>query len=175
MNRLSPLLTSIAFTQAIAIEPRRAAPFFSRGRLHLFRGPPAKAQADFKQAAELEPKYAYHALWLEIADRRNKTPSRLKQAVPHLDMKAWPAPVVRLFLGEIPPEALLAAADNANAATKQEQTCEANFYGGEFALSKGAKEEAARLFRVALDTCPKTFLEAGAAHAELEMLGAAPN
>jgi hypothetical protein len=47
------------------------------------------------------------------------------------------------------PEAVLAAADDPDANTKKDQVCEANFYSGEFALLQGAKDEAARLFRLA--------------------------
>ena len=42
-------------------------------------------------------------------------------------MTKWPAPVLRLFLGEMPAEAVLAAADDANAWTRKCQTCEGEF------------------------------------------------
>jgi hypothetical protein len=46
---------------------------------------------------ELGPKYAYTALWLDIAERRNNIASHLALAAKQLDMTTWPAPVVRLF------------------------------------------------------------------------------
>jgi lipoprotein NlpI len=70
------------------------------------------------------------------------------------------------------PAAVLAAADDPNAAKKIGQVCEANFYSGEWALRQGAKDDAARQFGVAGRDCPKTFIEGNAAALELKALGA---
>jgi lipoprotein NlpI len=37
--------------------------------------------------------------------------------------------------------------------------CEANFYGGEYALRTAATTEATRLFRLAASDCPHDFVE----------------
>jgi hypothetical protein len=37
--------------------------------------------------------------------------------------------VIRLFLGQLTPAAMLAAADDPNPAIKKKQVCKANFYG----------------------------------------------
>ena len=79
-----------------------------------------------------------------------------------------------MFLGQMPPAAVLAAADDPDDKAKKGQVCEANFYSGELALRQGAKDDAARLFRLAAGDCPKTFGESFAANAELKALGAAP-
>ncbi len=89
-------------------------------------------------------------------------------------MTAWPAPVVRMFLGELTPAQVLAAADDKDPKTKQGQVCDANFYNGELALMKGAKDDALRLFRLAANDCLHTFTEWSAANAELKALGVAP-
>jgi lipoprotein NlpI len=89
-------------------------------------------------------------------------------------MTAWPAPVIRMFLGQLTPAAALAAADDPDADTKTGQICEANFYSGELALQTGGKDEATRLFKLASSGCPKGFNEYAAANAELKALGAAP-
>jgi lipoprotein NlpI len=89
-------------------------------------------------------------------------------------MKGWPAPVVRLFLGEMTPAGVLTAADDPDPKKRREQVCEANFYSGEMALFRGAREEATRLFRIAASECPHTFVERSAAVAELKALGASP-
>jgi hypothetical protein len=47
-------------------------------------------------------------------------------------------------------------------------------YRGELALQQGAKAEAARLFRLAAADCPKSFIEYGAAIAELKGLDREP-
>lgn len=89
-------------------------------------------------------------------------------------MTAWPAPVIRMFLGQTTPAAVLAAADDADAFKKKGRICEANFFSGELALRTGAKDEAIRLFRLAASGCPKDFVEVPAANAELKAAGAAP-
>jgi lipoprotein NlpI len=91
----------------------------------LYAGSRANAQADFKQANELNPKDAYAAVWLDIAERRANLPSHLAQYASQVDKKMWPAPVIRLFLGEMTPSQVLAAADDKNAKTKQGHVCAA--------------------------------------------------
>jgi lipoprotein NlpI len=113
-------------------------------------------------------------LWLEIVNKRSNLASRLPQAIAQLDMTEWPAPVIRLFLGQLTPEAVLAAADNPDAKAKAGQVRQANFYSGELALSKGAKDGATRLFRLAADLCPKGSDEWRASRAELKALGLTP-
>jgi lipoprotein NlpI len=66
----------------------------------------------------------------------------------------------------------LAAADDSDAKTKKGEVCEANFYGGEFALLRGRKDEARHLLGLAADDCPKTFVEYYSAKAELKAFGA---
>jgi lipoprotein NlpI len=163
-----------AYGEAISLNPKYFSAYFSRGRAYLYGGSLAKAQADFKQANELDPKHVYAALWLDLAERRNNLPSHLAQAAKQLDIKQWPAPVVRLFLGELSPAETLDAADHKDSKTKQGQVCEANFYSAERALSQSTKEEATRLFRLAASDCPHDFIEWDAANAELKALGVAP-
>jgi lipoprotein NlpI len=162
------------YDAAIRLDPKHASAYLNRGLAYLYGDLLAKAQADFKEASELDPKDAYAALWLDLTERRNNIPSHLAQAATPIDMKTWPAPVIRLFLGELTPEAVLAAADDPNPITKQGQVCEANFYSGERALQDGSKEAAARLFRTAVDGCPRDFMEWFAANAELKALGLKP-
>jgi lipoprotein NlpI len=140
-----------------------------RGVANLYAGALPNAVADFNQASSLDPRNAYPALWLDIANKRSSLPSRLADAVAQIDMTRWPAPVIRLYLGQMTPEAVLAAADNANAG----QICEANFYTGELELQQGKKEDATRLFRLAAATCPQSFVEHEGAETELKALGAA--
>jgi lipoprotein NlpI len=89
-------------------------------------------------------------------------------------MTKWPAPIIRLFLGQLKPEAVLLAAADSDAHTKKGQVCEANFYSGELMLQQGNKDDATRLFRLAVADCPKRFVEWEAANAELKALGVQP-
>ena len=98
-------------------------------------------------------------------------PSRFAQASMQIDMTEWPAPIIRLYLGQMTPEAVLAAADDPDVNTKKRQVCDANFFIGELALQRGAKDEAVRLFRLAAAGCEKT---GGVANIELKALDAQP-
>jgi lipoprotein NlpI len=159
------------YNEAIRLMPRFTMAYRNRGRARLYGGNVARAFTDLSQATELNPKDAYSQLWLDIVGQRNGAPSRLAQSISAVDMTRWPAPVIRLFLGQLTPAAVLAAADDPNAKRKAEQICEANLYAGEFFLRQD-KSEAARLFRVAVNDCPiQNFTERNAAKTELKLLG----
>ena len=98
------------------------------------------AVADLKQATELNLVFvAYTALWLDIANKRSNLPSRLAEATSQIDMTKWPAPVVRLYLGQITPKPCLLPLTIPDADTKKDQVCEANFYMAEMFLQQGKK------------------------------------
>ena len=123
---------------------------------------------------KLSPKLAHIALWQDIIARRTSAASRLGEAKASLDMKAWPAPVVRMMLGEATPVATLTAADHPQPKTRTDQVCEVAFFSGQLALRGNEKGEAERLFRLAASECPANFVEWWAAKAELKALGASP-
>src|SRR5579863_3186309 len=159
------------FNKAIKLDPENATAHFNRGvAYYVVGGRIPDAVADFKKAAELNPKDAYAAIWRDLAERRNNAPSHLAEAVKQLDMTAWPAPVIRHLFGELTAEQTLGAAFDTDPRTKQAQTCEANFYSGEFALIQKNKKEAQRLLKLAADDCPPSFVESTAAIAELIQL-----
>ncbi|HUZ32089.1 MAG TPA: tetratricopeptide repeat protein [Xanthobacteraceae bacterium] len=105
------------YNEAIRLHPKYARAYFNRGLANLYGGSLPKALADLNQASELDPKYAYAALWLDIVNKRSNLASRLPRAISQLDMTKWPVPVIRLFLGQMTPEAVLAAADDSDANT----------------------------------------------------------
>jgi tetratricopeptide (TPR) repeat protein len=162
------------YDQAIQIDPNNGGAYFFRGLAELYGGALPKALADLDQISARAPKDAYVALWRDIADKRSKQPSSLAAAVSQLDMTKWPAPVIRLYLGETTPEAVLAAADDPAPAIKKDQLCEANFFTGEIALQRGDKDEAVQLFRFSASNCPKDYVQSDAAVAELKALGVSP-
>jgi lipoprotein NlpI len=162
------------FSEAIQLDPKDVLAYKGRGIAYLYSGTLPKALADLNQASEMDPKNAYTALWVEIVSKRSNLPSRLADATKQIDMTQWPAPIIRLYLGQSTLAAVLAAADDPDAHTKKAQVCEANFYGGEFALQRGRKDEAKRLIGLAAADCPKTFIEYDSATAELKALGANP-
>jgi lipoprotein NlpI len=159
------------FTKSIKLEAEDATAYFNRGvAYYVVGGHTADAVADFKKAAELNPKDAYAAIWRDLAERRTNASIHLAEAAKQLDMTMWPAPVIRHFLGELNTEQTFGAAFDTDPKTKLSQTCEANFYSGELALLKKNKKEAQRLLKLAADECPQSFVESAAAIAELIML-----
>jgi tetratricopeptide (TPR) repeat protein len=155
------------FGRAIKLEADDPTTYFNRGvAYYVTGGRIPDAIADFKKAAELNPKDAYAALWRDLAERRNNLPSHLAEAAKKLDMTVWPAPVIREFLGEFNAEQTFGAAFDTDPQTKVAQTCESNFYSGELALLKKNKKEAQRLLKLAADNCPPSFIESTAALAE---------
>ena len=156
------------FGASIKLDPDNQATYFNRGvAYYVIGGHVADAEADFRKAVELEPKDAYAALWLDLAERRNGGASHLRQASAKLDMTAWPAPLIREFLGEANAAQTLAAAHDDDPKTSTGRSCEANFYSGEFALLTKNKREGMRLLRQAASDCPRGYIEAPAATAEL--------
>jgi lipoprotein NlpI len=164
----------VYYNAAIRRDPNDDDAYFHRGLAKLYAGALPAAMADLVQASRLDPEYAYYALWIDIIDKRRNEAGSLAQATAHFDMSKWPAPVVRLFLGETTPAAVRAAADDLDPATRGGQLCEANFYSGEYARQHGDMQEAARLFRLAAAGCARDFVEGPAAGAELEALGQSP-
>jgi tetratricopeptide (TPR) repeat protein len=159
------------YDRAIQLAPKDARIYRSRSIAGLYAGLLPKAQADIDQSRDLDPKNPYAALWLDILAKRSNAPSQFAEVAQQLDTVKWPAPIIRLVLGETTAEAVLSAADDPDAKRKKGQVCEANFYTGELALQRGAKEEAARLFQLAAATCPEAFFERWAAAAELRGFG----
>src|SRR3989344_5456164 len=54
-----------------------------------------------------------------------------------LDVVKWPGPVVAFYLGRGSPASILSGAKNPDSKTRQEQLCVANFYVGQWQLTKG--------------------------------------
>src|ERR1700730_18115359 len=116
--------------QAIELDPKSAASYYRRGFAYYLTGMLPRALADLTQANSLDPTDAHLALLLDIVAQRSKLQSRLKQLSAKVNMTAWPKPVIRLYLMQLTPEAVLAAANDPDTTTKRGQVCEANFYSG---------------------------------------------
>jgi lipoprotein NlpI len=77
----------------------------------------------------------------------------------------WPYAVIDFYLGRRSLDEMGAAAANAN------KQCDLAFFAGEWQLLHGNKAEARASLQVAVDTCPKTFVEFAGAISELRRLG----
>jgi len=158
----------------IKANPKYAPAIFHRGFAYFLAGALPKALADLSQANALDPTDAYTVLTLDIVGQKSRLPSNMAQLSGKLDMTVWPAPVIRLFLGQGTPDAVMAATDDPDPVTRRGRVCEANYYAGEVALLHGNRDEAVKLFTAASANCPSRWTEWEAADAELKALGVTP-
>jgi lipoprotein NlpI len=158
------------YDAAIKLKPDDADAIHSRGFVNFYLGRYAAAAEDFQRGAAND---AYVALWRHLAR------SRIGLADPHelalntivkFDRAVWPSPIIGLFLGQMQPAQVLAAAQAGDAKKRRDQGCEASFYLAEYALMKIEIGDAQRLFREAQQACPIGFVEHIAAEAELKRL-----
>jgi lipoprotein NlpI len=160
------------YHEVIRLDRKLPEAYLELGLAYLYRGNLARAFAEVRQASEFHPMDPYGALWVDIVGQRNNLPSRLSEVISNIDMTAWPAPVIRLFLGQTTPAAVLAAAADPDPVKQARQVCDADFFSGEWSLRSGAKDEARRLFLLAAGDCPKSFIQWSAALEELKSLRA---
>jgi tetratricopeptide (TPR) repeat protein len=150
------------YTAAIAIAPNSNNDVRERGFLYFSAGNFAAAAADFQRAIALKDDL-YPALFRYLALSRGgqSASAALEADVSRLKSKDWPYAVAELYLGRSTPEALHAAASNAD------EKCEAEFYVGQWHLVRGEREQARPLLQGVVDRCSKELIEHAAAAAEL--------
>lgn len=152
-------------SEAIRLDPNSATSYFARGRVHYFRGEYPAAIADLQQAngRQRDP---YSALWLYLSRARAGQNGRdeLIFWASALPRNAWPFPLIEFYLGVRPAPSVYAAAAN------PDQTCEADFYTGEWLVQQKLEQPAIERLRRAIAACPKSFIEYGGAVAELKRL-----
>jgi lipoprotein NlpI len=158
------------YDAAIAQKPDDWMAYLFRGIAFTYGGKLAEAQSDFKRGAQLAPKVPYFPIWLHIAERRAQQTSTLAAAVSRLDMMKWPAPAVRMFLGEDLPTAVLAYGST-NVKTRKYGACEATFFVAEHSYLAGQRDDAVRLYKETKQACRRNFVESVAAHLALRSLG----
>ncbi len=163
-------LAILDFNEALRLNPNDGDALGDRGYAHFFLGEFGDAQQDLGRMRN----YPYPAIWLYLARSRAGQPAQTDLATDaaKLNLKAWPSPVVNLFLGKTTPELFLAAAKDKDPKKDREQHCEAYFYLGQKALIAGKQDEANKMFQKSLDTHVTTFYEYMGAQAELQRASA---
>ena len=150
-------------------DPRVQAVRLARFDQGLFR----VSVSDFARAVELDPSRAYRVLGLYLAKARAGDRDRkdLARHAARLDLTRWPGPAVALFLGQITPQAMIAAAQDPDPNALRERYCEAYFYAGEFYLIHGQRTAAVQMFQSAVATATTSLFEHSSAKGELRRLG----
>lgn len=161
-------------TLALASRQDDVVAFRQRGIAEYYRGQVASALQDLDRATALRPVDPYAALWDEIVAVRSGQPHRRAVLELAVQGQRWPAPILNFYSDHIGAEALdLAAADPSTGAVR-DQHCEASFYRGERLLMQNDAAGARSLITVAVDRCPHSFIEYGAAREELAGRGGLP-
>jgi lipoprotein NlpI len=161
----------IDYDEVIRRQPNNMNGHFGRGRVRFYAGDFMQAASDFLRAHQLDASI-YTALWLFLARKRANIAGEqtLAQDAGTSGGGEWPEPVVALYLGKMPPEAVQKAAAHPDPARQRERRCEANFYIGEWHATRGEREAAVRLLDNARSGCPTSFMEHEGAVAELRRL-----
>lgn len=158
-------------TAVIAARPDFT-PYWSRARVRWRLKRYAEAADDFAHVTTLQPENAYALLWLEVSRARGGAldPKIGEHDLKQLDSSDWPAPLIKLFVGDAQPEAVSAAATHGDSDKIAGQQCEAEFYVAEWWLARNDAASAKPLLESASQKCPKNFVEYGEARFELGTL-----
>jgi tetratricopeptide (TPR) repeat protein len=153
------------FTKAIELYPTHATAYEHRGYAHFYKGDFTGAVADLSRSLDRNDS-AYPMLFRFLAESRigENAAARLAAGAGRLKTRAWPYPVIDLYLGRQGPDATLKAGSN------DMERCQAQFYIGEWGLLRKQFTEAAAALRAAAASCPKTRLEYDGAVAEVKRL-----
>jgi len=124
------------------------------------------AEDNFSYETSHGPNMVYAWLWYTLTEvRLGKTVPR--RSLPDFDKTAWPAPIIRFFLGDTTQDAVFAAAQQGDGGAVKGQVCEANFYIGEWLAQKHDQAGAKPLLTKAASDCPTNFIEWSPAQMDL--------
>ncbi len=165
---------------ALKLVPDYTFAFTNRGMANFYAGRFAAAAGDFAKSQAADPTEPDFVLWLHLSRARagQDDAQELARMAAKVDPKSWAGPAVALFLGQMKPEEVRAAAADKNPVLQRQQGCEAAFYLGEDALLHGRKDEARTQFQTVLEQCAMYKINYvyfshvyGAAQTELKRVG----
>jgi lipoprotein NlpI len=160
------------YAEALQVAPGKSGIYRGLGIASFEAGRLDAAIDNLAKAVSMDPADTYAVLWLHLVRSRagRNDSAELAANAEKLDRSQWPWPVVAYSLGRLDAEKVVAAAVSSESAkTRRGQVCEANFYLGSMD-AKGKRADSQRLLRVAVDECPKDFIEYAAANLELNRL-----
>ncbi len=162
------------YDRVIALDPNYGLAYENRGLAYYDVGRLDQAAAEFRAAVALEPENAYPALLLYVATAQSGSAASAELATNagRLDLGKWPGPIVRFALGKSDEGEVLEAAQDTRSTTRREQECEAFYYVGMGRMARGDLNGAAAMFRSAIDTGVRHFIEYHQAAFELGRLNA---
>lgn len=164
------------FNEAIRLNPNLVSAYGNRGSVYLSQLNLAAATQDYEHVITAAPSSrtaVVAALELHVAMRRlgRDDAQRLSTVAAAADLSKWPGPVLKLDLGQMTTDEVMAAAANASPDQQKWQVCEADYFTGEDALIHHQRATAMARLKAARDDCPKADGAYSAAVVELKRLG----
>lgn len=163
-----------AFDSVLELDREHPYVLLNRGIAAYYSGQYELAQMDLADFHYQDPDDAYRILWLYFADRQLNQERALDLLLErnHQLSDSWEKNIVRLFVGEINAQQLMASTLEGvdNQMTLIERLTEAYFYLGKFQRMQGEYEDAANFFKLALATNLYEFIEHRYAYLELDTL-----
>ncbi len=164
------------YDQAIAIDPNYWRAYNGRATAHNAHGDFALAIPDYEKRIALEPEGSEYASFQRslLLRRLNRAGEDNLAAVVAGWPDGWPKTIGQYLTGHLDGDELRRrAAAPADAQTRREQLCEANYYVGITALLAGRMAEARERFSACVETNVYQFLEFLLARSELARMDAA--
>ncbi len=158
--------------RAVSLDPEYADAWMLRGSLRFDGGAYEQAIVDFRKLIELSPSDAKARIWLFLATTRLGRDGKPDLATFRKALKDddWMINVVRMYLGEITPEACLSAAAHKDPRRDNEQKCHAYYHMGQFYLLRGDKTKAREMFEKSVARGVAGLVECESSKAELVRL-----
>ncbi len=154
---------------AIRLNPDYALAHTNRALLYFYQGRFQEAVPDLETAVANDPYYQFSVIWLYLAQSRVGRDGRadLRRNAARLDLDEWPGPAIRMFLGELNPQAVYDMGQANQTRKDKERRAEAWFYVGQHHLMAGHRDTAKGLFEQVVATGITSFMEYRGAQAEL--------
>lgn len=148
------------YSEFIRLQPGAGHGYAARARARWGAKDFQGAAADAEEAIALGAHGAYDVLWVAIARERigKPDPQRLKQETRQLDLEKWPGPLLKLYLGTSTPDEVRNMVQLASdPAVKKAETCQAEFYIGEWLHQRGDVAALSSGYQQAAKDCPNEF------------------
>lgn len=164
------------FDRALAIDPNDETTHFRRAVAAYGADRFDDASLEFSWLGDVNVSYAYYAIWRFLAQERSHGSGdrHLATFATSNDLNKWPGAVIAYYLGRLTSSDVFALAKEAESEHDDGQSCEANFYVGQFKLLAGETSAAMAMFETADNICPPNFIEPPAARAEIRKLNELP-
>jgi lipoprotein NlpI len=161
---------SADYSKAIEIDPKDSTAYFLRGLADLYARTLPKAPGPTQSGERARFQIRLYGVLARHRQQAQQPAEPAGGAAKEIDMSKWPAPVIRLYLGQSIVQAGFPE-NEPDDNTEIAHICEGDFYRAELILQRGDKDKAAALFRAAAVVCPLDYVEHDGAVAELKALG----